>query len=270
MENQINEKNKIEIYIQDDTWNLRFLAHVFKAYVKYKPNLYEIAIACLRPRNYKKCKQRQHGVLGNWYHDLGLLYIGDGKTFQDLKIAHGILGDIVPLCLPSEDAQIDEDKEITMVGYGRQYDEHPKDEKDWNVRNRNPTDTTCTTNEYGVYWDTTPKRSKFKPCAIEFMKDNNWGCKKGYAEDMLPIGYEFDICEDYWTKARWFMNTMPSNIQTAFFANAKKIKIISQCKNWIPECLHPSHFEISGWCRVKNGNVDDWGICDVSCKYAKV
>ena len=269
MENQINEKNKIEIYIQDDTWNLKFLAQVFKAYIKYKEYLKHFAIQCMRPENYENCKQSPRGIRKEDFHDLGLLHIGDGETFQNLKIVRGISGDIVPLCLPSEDAQIDEDKEITMVGYGNQYKERPTD-NNWNVQNRNPTDTTCTTNEYGVYWDTTPKRSKFKPCAIEFMKDNNWGCKKGYAEDMLPIGYEFDVCEDYWRKARWFMNTMPSNIQTAFFANAKKIKIISQCTDWIPECLHYSLFEMSGWCRVKNGNLDDWGICDVSCKYAKV
>ena len=137
-------------------------------------------------------------------------------------------------------------------------------DKNWNKRKRNPTETSCATNQYGVYWDTTSKKTQFKQCSTKFMKKNKWECKKGF-----PIGYEFEKCRKYWKKAHDFIDKQSEKIQRDF-QHAQKIKINSMCENWTPECLDVSFFTGNGHCIVKGGNIDDWGICDTSCKHAKV
>ena len=97
------------------------------------------------------------------------------------------------------------------------------------------------------------------------MKKNNWGCKKGG----FPTGYEFEKCEKYWGKARKLISKQSEKVKKDF-ENAQKIKIDSKCENWTPECLNVKLFTDQGYCEVNGGNLDDWGICDTSCKHAKV
>ena len=264
--NQITVENKIEVHIQDCDWELQLLAHISKAYVKYDENKNSYSRKCSQPEKHPECYQSPPRKKD--YHDIGILYLEEGQTFQDLQDTFRISGPIIPLCLPSKDAKILEDKEITTVGYGLQYEEWPRDEN-WNEQNRDPIYTSCATNKYGVYWDTTSKKSKFKPCSVQFMKENGWGCIKSRVSDMLPISYEFDVCEKYWNIAREFISQQHNDIQSEF-QEALKIKVNSICKNWIPECLSLDLFESRGWCEVKGGNFDDWSICDVSCDHAPV
>ena len=263
---QLSNHNIIKIGISEyqvDGWRLNIIARAANAYVKFNENRISHAIHCIvNLEEDPQCKTNRPKY-EDW-HDIGILYLRKGVNFEDLNDY------IIPLCLPAKDAKIPEESDITMVGYGLQYDEEPLD-PNWDELNRNPDWTTCATNQYGVYWDTTSKRSKFAKCKVKFMKDNKWGCKKGLSPEVLPVGYEYEVCEKYWKKAREFISTQPDAIKTDF-QNAMKIKVKSNCENWTPECIHLNLFKDHGWCEVDvvDGNIDDWGICDTSCANASV
>ena len=125
-----------------------------------------------------------------------------------------------------------------------------------------------------MYWDTSTEQSKFKPCSIEFLKDqvvkNGWkGCKKYRTDDDLPINYERvpGECEKMWNKAK---QTVQNQGKRKQFENVMKIKVKEDCGDWKLECLNIKLFKERGWCRITNGTIDDWGICTDSCEYVEV
>ena len=270
--NQITLKNTIKIKIFDDSWNLFELAIIKRAYVKYDKKKKNNAVYCVDFPEH--CKRQP---VDNDFHDLGILLPKKGTTFKHFNQL------VVPLCLPAETASIPkQDNElITFVGWGSQYNEIPKGSATvppWDETKRNPITTSCTTNQYGVLWDTTAEEIKFKMCRVKFLKDyvekNGWkGCKKcsttGCTPKDLPINYEFDKCENYWREAK---NVVEKNDKDKRrkFENVMKIKIESACENWEPECLNLKLFSKYGWCEVEGGSIDDWAICDLSCKHVKV
>ena len=271
--NQITLKNTIKIKIFDNNWNLFELAIIKRAYVKYDKAKKANAVFCLRHRD--ECIQQPD--VSDFY-DLGILLPKKGTTFQHLNDL------VVPLCLPAETASIpkSDTQLITFVGWGEQYNEDPKGTEvvpKWDITKRNPRTTSCTTNQYGMLWDTTADKSKFKMCRVKFLNDhivtNGWkGCKKcpdkGCTPQDLPINYKFDTCEYYWKQAKKVGEKQSEAIRQKF-ENVMKIKIESPCENWETECLNLKlTFGKYGWCEVEGGSIDDWGICDMSCKHVEV
>ena len=196
------------------------------------------------------------------YYDFAILIPEANTQFTDNS-------QVSTICLPNIDAEFPEDEIITTAtNYNRKYSERPTDHL-FRPAHRNPKRASCTTTELGVYTDSEIEKSKFKPCKIDFLERNEWQCKKGRTTDDLPMSYELEVCEEYWTMANDLVKKIGGDKSTRFLT-VDKIKIISECSNWVPECLRLDQFEDSGWCQVEGNDIDDWGICDFQCEYAKV
>jgi len=277
-QNQINPRNLIstEIVLRDE-WILVPLVEIDTAYVMYDQTNYENAWACIADPT--RCYRRPKPV---WFHDLGIILPKKGTTFISL-----LFDFIIPLCLPAEDTIIPEhdsdgkDAIITFVGWGAQYNEDPTAESQlWQQDLRNPTWTSCTTTHFGLDWDITVKdTTKLKRCKIEFLRDEvvkkGWkGCKKcsatGCSSKDLPVGYEFDRCEDYWVQALKVVQKQVDPEKVSEFEDVLKIKIKNGCEFYEPECLRLDLFQNQGWCEIEDGTLDDWAICDYSCAHVEV
>ena len=74
-------------------------------------------------------------------------------------------------------------------------------------------------------------------------------------------------CEKIWSKAKKAVQNQSKEKQ---FEDVMKIRVKEGCGNWEPECLNITLFKERGWCRIRNGTIDDWGICTESCDYVEV
>ena len=276
--NQIDiNRNAIDTYIyniDENGWSLRSLANIVRAYVLYDQQRRNLALECLK--NPGSCLQPPRP---SDFHDLGILLPKRGNTFNDFASF------VVPVCLAAVGSIIPADTHntITFVGWGKQYSESPDGDYvpddhsfPWDEKRRNPKTTSCTTTQFGVYWDTDVEKSKFRPCRVKFLKNkvvkNGWkGCKKYQdSSDELPINYEFEKCKYYWEIAQKKIDERNDAQEMGEFEKINKIKIKSYCENWEPECLKLDLFKELGWCEVEGGNIDDWGICDTSCEHVEV
>ena len=276
--NQLTNSNTIKVKHLDTNDKLADLARIREAFVKYDKDKHEAALRCIN--NPTLCQRSD--VQDSDFLNLGILVTKVRKAFSNQ----------IPICLPAGNAKIpeldqrnDDEKDaiITFVGWGRQYSEYPDGkESGWTQSERNPESTSCTTNQFGVYWDTTEEKTKFKPCNIAFLKGGgeigkkNWkGCKMytGSPDD-LPMNYEFEQCEYYWRKAREYVRESQNQDMIRDFEEVKKIKIHSDCLNWVPECLKEELFRKHGWCEVQSDDhiesMDNWGLCDEACKHVEV
>ena len=275
--NQINPNNLVrtEIVLRDE-WTLVPLISIDKAFVMFDQTNNENAWACIAEP--KRCYRRPKPIS---FHDLGIILPKKGTTFNEI---HNF---IIPLCLPAEDTSIPEldsngkDAIITFVGWGEQYNEEPTAEsQNWQEDLRDPKWTSCTTNHFGLEWDITVKdTTKLKRCKIEFLRDEvvkkGWkGCKKcppsGCLAKDLPVGYEFDRCDDYWVQVLKVVKNQVDPKKVSEFDNVKKIKIKNSCDDYETECLRLDLFQDRGWCEIDDGTLDDWGICDYSCDQVEV
>ena len=270
-QNQINSNNLIrtEIVLRDE-WRLVPLVAIDAAYVMFDQTNHENAYACIVEP--KRCYSVPKP---DWFHDLGII------LFEYAQFG------IIPLCLPAEDTiipkidSVGKDAIITVVGWGEKYNEDPPAVSQlWQQDLRNPKWTSCTTTHFGLDWDITVKdTTKLKRCKIEFLRDavvkKGWkGCKKcsatGCSSKDLPVGYEFDRCEDYWVQALKVVQKQVDPEKVSEFEDVLKIKIKNGCEIYEPECLRLDLFQNQGWCEIEDGTLDDWAICDYSCAHVEV
>ena len=106
---------------------------------------------------------------------------------------------------------------------------------------------------------------------MDYVQKGAWkGCQKfSGQDDQLPLNYEYEECTRYWNLARnsWAND---GHEPRDFDATVNKIKVISDCRNWVPECLNIELFRKHGWCYIEGGTIDEWSICDHSCKHVEV
>ena len=227
------------------------------------------------------------------YKDIGLLKTsinpGDGNYFYPRrnKLRHF---DIGPICLPVEDAQLENTK-IEMVGWGALYEEYHADGN----RNNDPVQNahSCTTTRFGPRLQT--------HCDVDYLRTQNWGCHMTressstfitFLEDNFqlsnqeandyvqehegkyyPPGYDAEICAKYWNKADLIMNSKVKQDEISGIQNIWKqtygIEIGQDKRNaknkedfeFLKGCYNPDLFETNGWCFVA-GEVytKQWGF----------
>ena len=294
-ENQITVDNKISIVSGDNRRrkyiNLGFLKKTISAGVTN-----EIVEAKIK-------------YIELWVLKLEEMQKGDSFDYKDKMYDVAVLkskkniykdGDTTkaPICLGALNAKMDVDQKITTVGWGYTYYEYPERHPELDIKvgptvvkqKRNPIATTCSTNKYG------PFVSRFKNCDIQFLKDNQWACKKiKNIEKRRPKvtelpnvssipSYNFDACEKYFSEAEILVANVyeKSSINwTNHLGDVKNILVYNYEEELnnvlvkkVLQCYRKELFETHGWCKVaiegSQRSHDDWGFCDTSCEGASV
>ena len=196
--NQVTDDNKIEVYggskqVGSSSSNMQQFA-IEKALVKYDDN----------------------AEIGTYY-DISVL-ISQEPFYSDGQINIG------PICLGASGilkAVESERKTITSVGWGQRYSEYPVFD---DILKRNPTHTSCTTNEMG------PILHRFKPCHVPSFKDNGWKCNKAIttADKLKYHGnpYDFKRCRNHLIAASKMVNEKTQEIRDRYRTVIKKLRCV--------------------------------------------
>ena len=142
-------------------------------------------------------------------------------------------------------------KVVKLAGWGLVYEE---------VENKygKIDSTSCMTTNQGPIID------HFKPCdpnSLFFYKKNTGhACRRD-----RPPGYKstFQECEEYWKLATLKLDAK----QQKEFTNVDIIRVKNYNAKTFTRCYRQMYFDDPGWCRIKGGSVQSWGICSDSCKY---
>ena len=277
--NQITDDNKVQIASGDNRQKKYRDMRLLKDIKRHTNEVDDIRIMYFQRTTDENEKKRPPG----YYYDIAVLR--SNKTLF-------VTGDATraPICLGAANAIIDNDQVITTVGWGVMYKEYP--ERDFSIPNqkREPVRTTCTTNRNG------PMFHRFKRCDIEFLRDNNWSCKKipfikyrRPRNSELPrtpsLAYDFDACEKYFSYTKQVISNKfgidtfkwTKHIGTVnnLYVYGHKEKTMNEILPGYIDCYRKELFESNGWCKVKNithhhKEHEGWGFCDTSCDEVKV
>ena len=157
---------------------------------------------------------------------------------------------IVPICLSANGFNFDK-LTIRGVGWGRQYDESPENEKSV----RNPRYSSCMTNQVGK------EKWKYKGCDLDFIKVNQWNCEKVD----FPPDYPRErhaLCKKHFVDLAKSLNVDDKKK----LESVDKIYITDQ-NDKTDVCYQPKYFSQIGWCNVQGHYKDPeaWGFCSPSC-----
>ena len=284
IDNQITDDNKVQITSGDNRQTTKeHMYAMWKLLKDIKPfsnDVDDIRIMYIE-RTTNGNEDRPRGYLG--YYDIAVLrsklpLYANGDTTR------------APICLGALNAIIDHDQNITTVGWGDMYQEYP--ERDLSIPNqkREPEDTTCTTNRNG------PLFHRFKKCDIQFLRDNNWSCKKiPFIKYRRPRNselprtpsevYDFDACEKYFSYTKKVIANTIGNATIKWtkhlgtvdnlVVEGHKETPMNQVMQGFIDCYRKELFESNGWCKVDESPIhhkdhDGWGFCDTSCEGMKV